>query len=131
MTTAEIQAVHPVLAARDIPESIAYFARLGFDLAFIDDRSVPRYAVVIRDRCELHLQWHDASQWGTPRDRPVYRFYVSDVDGLFHELCISGVAPDPSTPPSPWAHPARAPWGTREFHLEDPAGNSLQFYRSA
>ena len=109
MTTAEIQAVHPVLAARDILESVAYFARLGFDLTFIDNSTCPRYAVVMRDRCELHLQWHDASQWEPARDRPVYRFYVPDVDGLFREFCSRGVAPHPSTPQSPWAHPAITP----------------------
>lgn len=30
---------------------------------------------------------------------------------------------------SPWAAPADTPWSTREFHLRDPAGISLQIYR--
>ncbi len=125
-----IKAVHPVLMARDVQESVHFFNRLGFTLAFTDVPAAPRYAVVMRDRCELHLQWQDASQWAVPRDRPTYRFLVEDVDRLFQELQAVGVAPDSALPPSPWASPADTPWGTREFHLTDPAGNGLQFYRA-
>ncbi len=124
-----IKAVHPVLMARDVPTSVAFFQRLGFTLVFTDSPTSPRYAVVARDSCELHLQWQDASQWEGPRDRPTYRFLVADVDHLFQEFQASGVAPDSSVPTSPWVSPGNTPWGTREFHIKDPAGNGLQFYR--
>ncbi len=124
-----ILAVHPVLMARDVLASVAFFRRLGFSLAFSDSPASPRYAVVTRDACELHLQWQDARQWQGSADRPTYRFLVADVDRLFQELQSSGVLPDRSGPTSPWALPADTPWGTREFHLRDPAGNGLQFYR--
>lgn len=126
-----ILAVHPVLGARDVSASVTFYQRLGFTLVFMDSPTSPRYAAVTRDHCELHLQWQDESQWHGSTDRPTFRFLVADVDRLFQEFRSSGVAPDSSVPTSPWALPGNTPWGTREFHLKDPAGNGLQFYRPA
>lgn len=123
-----IKSIHPVLAARDVATSVAFFHRLGFATTFLDSPESPRYAAVVRDGCELHLQWQDASNWQGAGDRPTFRFLVSDVDRLFQEFQASGVAPDPSVPASPWAVPGDTPWGTREFHLRDPGGNGLHFY---
>ena len=123
-----LEAIHPVLMARDVGASIAFFQRLGFTCIYAS-REHPQYAVLARDRCELHLQWQDVSQWDGARDRPAYRFLVADVDALFSEFQSAGVAPDNSLPAGPWAVPGDTPWGTREFHLRDPGGNSLQFYR--
>ncbi|MBV8500219.1 MAG: VOC family protein [Paucibacter sp.] len=123
---ARLLAVHPVLAARDVMESVRFFEQLGFALAFIDDAGSPRYAALRRDGAELHLQWADAGQWVPGLDRPVYRFLVDDVDGLHQAL--AGFISQAHTG-SPWARPAETPWGTREFHVRDPAGNGLQFYR--
>ena len=129
MQTAMLEAVHPVLMARDVATSVRFFRLLGFRLAFADVPAAPRYAVVTRDNCELHLQWQDSSQWQGSHDRPTYRFLVADVDAFFHELQAAGVAPSATNPASPWSSPGDTPWGTREFHLHDPAENGLQFYR--
>src|SRR6476620_1893317 len=90
----KLDAVHPVLMARDIPTSVCFFEALGFSLAFQDDESDPRYAAVVRDGVELHLQWHDASQLAHPGDRPAYRFLVREVDALHAELRSRGVFPE-------------------------------------
>lgn len=126
----ELRAVHPVLAARDVEESIAFFHRLGFVAIFRDSIAGPRYAAVARDGVELHLQWADPGQWIAGLDRPVYRFPVLDVDALFRAWSQAGCLPAKGSDGSPWAVPADTPWGTREFHLRDPAGNGLQFYQS-
>lgn len=123
-----LRAVHPVLAARDVEASVAFYARLGFVCTFRDAEREPRYAVVARDGVELHLQWANAEQWQEGVDRPVCRFLVPEVDALYEELAAAGAFPAKSA--SPFASPADTPWGTREFHLHDPAGNGLQFYRS-
>ncbi|MFN7960601.1 MAG: glyoxalase/bleomycin resistance/extradiol dioxygenase family protein [Thermoanaerobaculia bacterium] len=106
------------------------FARLGFGEIFRDHPADPRYAGVRRDDVELHLQWADESQWAGSVDRPSYRFVVSDVDRLFAQL--REACPDLLAPAgrSPWAAPGDTPWGSREFHLLDPDGNGLQFYRA-
>jgi hypothetical protein len=116
------------LAARDVAVSVAFYRRLGFSASFVDLADTPRYAVIIRDACELHVQWADSTQWDGPKDRPVVRLLVDDVDALFAEFVSAEVAPDASQPPSPWARPGDTPWGTREFHVRDPAANVLQFY---
>lgn len=124
-----LEAVHPVLMSRDVAESVRFYQRLGFSLRFQDRPVDPKYAGVARDGVELHFQWQDESQWAYPIDRPTYRFVVQDVDALYAELHGPGRLPEPSGT-SPWLKPGDTPWGTREFHLQDPDGNGLQFYRA-
>ncbi len=119
--------VHPVLGSGDVGASVAWFARLGFEAVFVDDARHPRYAAIRRDAVEIHLQLSDPSQWIEGADRPVYRFLVRDVDALFAEFSRSGVTAPSGA--SPWAAPGDTPWRTREFHVRDPYGNGLQFYR--
>jgi catechol 2,3-dioxygenase-like lactoylglutathione lyase family enzyme len=123
----EITAVHPVLMARDVTVSLAFFARLGFGTAFLDDPAAPRYAATRRGSVELHLQWADPGQWAHSGDRPAYRFPTPDVDALYAEFVGAGAfASEPGA--GPYAAPTNTPWGTREFHVRDPGGNVLQFY---
>lgn len=118
-----IEAVHPVLGSRDVCASIQFYERLGFVRTFGGPPENPRYAAVQRDRVELHLQSQDAKEWERMGDRPTYRFVVGDVDGLYREFRAAGVPGN--------IKPVReTSWGTREFHLQDPDGNGLQFYRS-
>jgi catechol 2,3-dioxygenase-like lactoylglutathione lyase family enzyme len=116
-----LEAVHPVLAARDVAVSVGFYARLGFELIFEDAPESPRYAAVRRDGVELHLQWRDGVEWDAPGDRPVFRFLVDDVDALSAEF--EGIRDLARTPVRD------TPWGTREFHVRDPDRNGLQFYR--
>lgn len=128
-----IRAVHPVLAATDVRRSLAFYSSLGFSTTFLDDAADPRYAAVVRDSVELHLQWARAEDLPSG-DRPVYRLMVSDVDAMFEEFVragavareLAGVVAGAGA--SPWARPGDTPWGTREFHLRDPDGHGLQFY---
>ncbi len=118
-----IDAVHPVLMSRDVAASIRFYEQLGFGRSFGGPpKKNPHYAAVRRDGVELHLQWHDAAEWGRGGDRPTYRFVVADVDGLYREFRDAGVLENIKPV-------AETPWGTREFHLRDPDGNGLQFYR--
>ncbi|MCG8469538.1 MAG: VOC family protein [Gemmatimonadetes bacterium] len=126
---ATLDSVQPVLMARDVAASVRFYERLGFRQIFQDDPAEPRYAAVRRDGVEIHLQWHDLSQWAVAIDRPTYRFVASEIDQLYEEFqsdreLVSEIASD-----SPWAAPAETPWGTREFHVRDPDGNGLHFYR--
>lgn len=116
-----LESVQPVLKSRDVQRSVAFFKRLGFSLAFRDDDRNPRYAGVTRDGVELHVQWHDAGEWDYPVDLPTYRFPVSEVDALHAEFVAEAI--------EEITDPVDTPWGTREFHVRDPDGNGLQFYR--
>jgi catechol 2,3-dioxygenase-like lactoylglutathione lyase family enzyme len=127
----KLESVQPVLMSRDVMASVRFYERLGFTLAFQDNPQDPRYAGVVRDGVELHLQWQDESQWAYPIDRPVYRFLVQEVDALYAELRDQGALAGNDTVDSPWLAPDDTPWGTREFHVFDPDRNGLQFYRIA
>jgi catechol 2,3-dioxygenase-like lactoylglutathione lyase family enzyme len=118
---ATLSAVHPVLMVRDVAAAVAFYEKLGFTLVFRDSDTEPMYAGVRRDNVELHLQWHDSAEWGYPNDRPTYRFVVVEVDELSMEF--SSIQGLDRTPLSDTA------WGTKEFHVRDPDGNGLQFYR--
>ena len=114
----------PILPSRSVNDTLAFYRRLGFEGTI---SAFPfNYAILRRGAVELHLQWGDAGQWAHPGDRPAYRFPTDDVDALYHEFSTAGALMPESR--SPYAAPADTPWGTREFHLRDPAGNVLQFY---
>ncbi len=121
MTRARLQAVHPVLGSRDVAASIIFYARIGFSRTYQDQPTSPRYAALRRDDVELHVQWQDTNTLAASADRPVFRCVVDDVDGLSAEFAlIPGLDRTDIT---------NTPWGTREFHVRDPDGNGLQFYR--
>ncbi len=124
--TPTLNAVHPVLMSSDPEHSIDFFQRLGFAVAFKDQPSDPRYVVITRDAVTLHLQWQHKSQWACSHDRPTYRFTTQEVDALFRSFQAAGAI---SASQSPYASPRETPWGTYEFHVLDPDGNGLQFYR--
>jgi catechol 2,3-dioxygenase-like lactoylglutathione lyase family enzyme len=127
--SANLQAVHPVLAASNVEESVRFYECLGFAVVFQDVAINPKYVAVERDGVELHIQWADKEQWAYPTDRPAYRLVVTDVDEIYQEFVKSGGIRADTSQGSPWASPKDTPWGTREFHLRDPSQNSLQFYR--
>ncbi|MBD3273709.1 MAG: glyoxalase/bleomycin resistance/extradiol dioxygenase family protein [Candidatus Marinimicrobia bacterium] len=124
MKEPQLQASHPVLMERDVSRSIRFYERLGFERLFGLTKNNPDYAGIRRDEVEIHLQWHDEEQWNCNIDRPIYRFVVSDVDAL-HTECQQYGADLQMT------DVMNTEWGTREFHLRDPEGNGLQFYRDS
>jgi catechol 2,3-dioxygenase-like lactoylglutathione lyase family enzyme len=119
---AVLQHVHPVLMSSDVAASLRFYGRLGFATLLVDAPARPRYAVIARDRVQLHLQWNEVTGWPAGVDRPVTRFVVDDVDRLSAELAALG-------PDIERTEVGDTAWGTREFHVRDPDGNGLQFYR--
>jgi len=121
MSQATLQAVHPVLPARDVQALIDYYVtRLGFALAFQDVPVEPGYAGVRRDGVELHIQWHDPAEWATV-ERPSLRFVVSHVEALFEEYQGKDVF-------HAGTQLRETAWNTREFAFFDPEKNALTFY---
>ncbi len=113
----------------NVARSIAFYKRLGFTPTFQDRPNEPRYAGIMRDGIVLMLQWHDNEQWAHSIDLPTYRFRVQNVDDLYAQFVRDGLVKPAGTNLSPFGKPANSPWGTREFHVLDPDGNGLQFYR--
>ena len=123
MKKAFLKHIHPVLPVRHVMEAIDYYVNnLGFKLAFKDAGDNPGYAGVVRDDIEIHLQWHDESDWTEGMDSALLRIYVHDVDTLFLEYSTKSVF-HKNTQLNDTA------WGTREFGIYDSNGNGLVFYR--
>ncbi len=111
-----------MLPTRDVPAAIGFYVkRLGFELAFADATKNPKYAGVRRDEVELHLQWHDPSEWDRV-ERPSLRFLVPDIERLFNEFKKKDVFHENTALRD-------TVWGTREFAFFDPDMNGLTFYR--
>ena len=122
MSRPRLLAVHPVLPSKDVAASLSFYLdRLGFELLFKDDPSVPRYAGIRRDDVELHLQWHDPAEWSAV-ERPMLRLHVEQVDALFEEYAQQDVFHDQTALRD-------TAWGTREFAFYDLDQNGLTFYR--
>lgn len=102
---------------RDVSRALAFYAQLGFAEVFRDDDQAAMFAMVARDSAYLSMQWHDYE--GVAGDRPVLRFPTQDVDALSEEFAAVADRTEVTD----------TSWGTREFHVRDPDGNGLQFYR--
>lgn len=121
--------VHPVLMSSDVRHACNFFVALGFETVYFDDPVNPKYACLERDNVEIQIQWNAISGAASTQDRPVYRFLVRDVDALYLELSARSQSLLALPDATPWHAPANTPWGTREFHVQDPSGNGLQFYQ--
>ena len=116
------KAIHPVLPARDVDQSLRFYVdRLGFSVAF--GKASNNYVGVRRDGAELHLQWQSEADFeaGTA-GQCMLRFVVDDPDALFAEYADKGVFQEHT-------RVVDTSWGTREFAFFDLDRNGLTFYR--
>jgi catechol 2,3-dioxygenase-like lactoylglutathione lyase family enzyme len=116
--------IHPVLPVWDVVEALDFYVnRLGFRIAFADDPKTPRYAGILRDDIEIHLQWHDVMEWEVTIDRPMLRIVTQHIEALFDEFRDKEVF-------HALTAIRKTGWGTVEFAFYDPFQNGLTFYKS-
>lgn len=116
--------IHPVLPVWDVVEALDFYVnRLGFRIAFADDPKNPRYAGILRDGIEIHLQWHDVMEWEVAIDRPMLRIVTQHIESLFEEFRDMEVFDGQTAL-------RITGWGTEEFAFYDPFKNGLTFYKS-
>ncbi len=127
MSTTNTWRVAPTLGVPDVSRATAYYTtKLGFDCpGGVFDGGVPGeggvYAIVRRGEIEIHLQIRRGDESARQREdieQDVYVF-VPDADALFAEFRANGV--EIHRPPSD------APYGLRDFVIEDPEGHRLTF----
>ena len=111
-----VRVLVPMVHVRNVPASIAFYARLGFEVdntVAPPDREEPSWAYLASDRAQLMLSKADepvvAGQQGV-----LFYVYCDDVPALRERLLADGVAAGPI------ARPFYAPDG--EFRIEDPDG---------
>ena len=121
---AELNAVIPVLPARDVSEAVQFYVeQLGFELLFQHPDDRPQHAGIRRDAAELHLQFQFEKDFeaGTA-GQAMLRLVVDDPDALFDEYKDKGIFHEGT-------QLRDTSWGTREFAFWDCNHNGLTFMR--
>jgi len=107
--------------------SIAFYTRI-LDFEWVDgddDKSDPSFSVLMRAGASLILSGHHGD--GTFGQAIVVQ--TDDVEALFREFRARGLRTpgDPDAPNEVHEGPIDQSWGTREFYVKDPDGNTLRF----
>jgi len=110
----------PILPARNMAETRAFYARLGF-VPWWEESAARGYEIVSRG----HLVVHFFSEPGlTPGENETSCYWrVKDADRLYLEFAALNL---PSQGIPRLTVPMDQPWGMREFALVDPSGNLMR-----
>ncbi|MBV9883392.1 MAG: VOC family protein [Sphingomonadaceae bacterium] len=115
----------PTMRCHAMAEALAFYTNvLDFRLADLwPETGDPAFAVLVRGGHELHISSHG----GDGTFGQAVAVLVEDVDALFAAFVARGL--DPSARPESPVHqgPLEQSWGTREFYVDDPSGNTLRF----
>jgi catechol 2,3-dioxygenase-like lactoylglutathione lyase family enzyme len=112
-----------MLFVTDMARAVAFYARLGFEVAFLRGRP-PFYGQVARDGARLNLRHADTPAFteafrAVTEDALSASITVTDAEALFAEYRAADV---------PLHQRLRdEPWGARTFIVRDPDGNLLLF----
>jgi catechol 2,3-dioxygenase-like lactoylglutathione lyase family enzyme len=93
-----------------------------------DDLTDPCFSILAREDAPLFLSSHG----GDGEFGQAVVVTTTDVDGLFRKFRARGLR-TPGNPEAPQAvheGPIDQTWGTREFYVDDPDGNTLRFTQS-
>lgn len=104
----------PMLPSSDLRKTIDYYVDLlGFRYGF----NAGTFGGVRRDALEIHFFRLPP---GAPAGKSGCRIEVTDIRGLYRACREAGVV-------DPAGDIAAQPWGTTEFSVRDPDGNTLTF----
>ncbi len=106
----------PILASRDIAETVGFYERLGFGVVRLYEGFGAPYLLLRRDDVELHFV-HSPDTDPKESHGGCY-LRLEDAQAVYDEWAPLGV---------PEVHPPRdTPWGMREFFVVDPSGNLIR-----
>jgi len=111
----------PILPARDLDETRAFYERLGFRAAGWWPKEFGGYAILRRGDLAMHFfAYQDIS----PSENYAQCYWrVKDVDALYAECHAAGL---PSSGIPRLEAVDDKPWGMREFAIIDPSGNLVR-----
>lgn len=118
-------AIIPTVRCNRMAASIAFYTRV-LDFECIEggpDDGDPSFSVLVREGDRLFLSSHR----GDGEFGQAIVVVADDVDALFRKFRERGLK-TPGNPGSPVHEgPTDQTWGTREFYVDDPDGNTLRF----
>ncbi len=108
--------------------SLAFYTTvLDFECRDVPDEEDPAFNVLWREGDRIFLSSHR----GDGEFGQAVVVLVDDVDALFQKFRARGLR-TPGNPDSPVHEgPTDQTWGTREFYVDDPDGNTLRFVETA
>jgi DNA-binding transcriptional ArsR family regulator/catechol 2,3-dioxygenase-like lactoylglutathione lyase family enzyme len=107
-----------MLYVHSVPESVAFYQKLGFDIA----HEIEGVAIVTAPGGG-HLKLHPVPENGSTASEGINLYFaVGDVDAHFEHASDAGVEFD--FPPTTMS------WGARHSYLTDPDGHTISFVRS-
>ncbi len=110
--------VIPVLPSLDIPRDLKWYEeKAGFKCAFNHDNM---YAGMVRNKQEIHLQWHADTEDDPLLGGSVIKFFVKGIQPIFDEFVERGTVPKDKLR-------LNTPWGTNEFGFYDLNKNAVFF----
>ena len=118
-------AIIPTVRCSRMAASIAFYTTvLDFDCPDTrPDHSDPSFTTLVREGDRLFLSSHR----GDGEFGQAIAVLTDDVDALFRKFRARGLK-TPGDPGSPVHEgPTDQTWGTREFYVDDPDGNTLRF----
>ncbi len=120
-------AIIPTVRCRNMRDSLAFYTGvLDFERTDgDDDLSDPCFSVLSRDGDQLILSSHH----GDGTFGQAIAITTNDVDALFLKFRARGLQTpgNPDAPKHVHEGPIDQTWGTREFYVNDPDGNTLRF----
>lgn len=120
-------AIVPSFRCSNMARSLAFYTQV-LDFVLVDgddDVTDPAFSVVAREGSYLILSSHG----GDGAYGAVAMVSTKDVDAVFRSFRQRGLRTpgNPEAPVSVHEGPIDQTWGTREFYVEDPDGNTLRF----
>ncbi len=120
-------AIIPTVRCNSMRKSLEFYTTV-LDFRQVDgdeDQTDPSFAILEREGDHLFLSSHGGD--GVFGQAVVVT--TDDIDALFHKLRGRGLRTpgDPEAPRMVHEGPIDQTWGTREFYVEDPDGNTIRF----
>lgn len=120
-------AIIPTVRCRRMEASITFYTKV-LDFEWVDgddDNNDPSFSVLMREGHSLILSSHKGD--GTFGQAIVVQ--TDDVEALFRKFRTRGLKTpgNPDAPEEVHQGPIDQSWGTREFYVKDPDGNTLRF----
>jgi catechol 2,3-dioxygenase-like lactoylglutathione lyase family enzyme len=118
--------ITPLIRVRHMATSIAFYTNV-LDFVLVgsgSDTTDPAFCILTREDAELNLSSHT----GDGVFGNVVSVMVSEVDDLFRSFIHRGLDISKKSESPVHQGPVDQTWGTREFYVSDPDGNTLRYY---
>lgn len=117
--------VIPIIKCSSVDESISFYTTI-LDFKLVGrwpGTGDPAYGVIQKDEVEVHLSSHSGD--GAFENDII--IMVEKIDTLFQEFLMRGLDPSGKKDSPVHQSPLTQTWGTREFYVDDPSGNTIRF----